>query len=98
MLDEMQRMLDDGDVESIRLWLDAGVDVDITNGDGMTPLYGASHKGQVPLVRVLLDAGADQEKATLSSNVFSSLAACPRLSRGRGRGGARDTKSQTSQQ
>ena len=40
MLDEMKRMLIAGDVESIRLWLDAGVDVDIADEDRMTPLTG----------------------------------------------------------
>jgi hypothetical protein len=38
MLDEMKIMLIAGDVESIRLWLDAGVDTDIADEDGWTPL------------------------------------------------------------
>ena len=40
MIPEMYDMLAAGDVESIRLWLDAGVDVDIADEDGMTPLTG----------------------------------------------------------
>ena len=40
MLDELYDMLKDSDVESIRLWLAAGVDVDIADEDGMTPLTG----------------------------------------------------------
>ena len=62
MLDEMQRMLNAGDVESIRLWLEAGVDVDIAKKNGCTPLFVACAIGHVALVRLLLDAGADKEK------------------------------------
>jgi len=36
MLDEMQRMLNACDVESTRLWLEAGVDVDIATENGCT--------------------------------------------------------------
>ena len=63
ILDEMYDMLIDGDVESIRLWLDAGVDVDIATEDGRTPLILTCYKGHVALVKLLIDAGADKEKA-----------------------------------
>ena len=48
---------------SIRLWLDAGVDVDIADeGDGFTPLIYTCFEGHVALVRLLLEAGADKRK------------------------------------
>jgi hypothetical protein len=41
ILDEMYDMLIDGDVESIRLWLDPGVEVNIANENKWT--YCSSH-------------------------------------------------------
>jgi ankyrin repeat protein len=64
MLDEMERLLIAGDVESIRLWLDAGVDVDIATENGWSPLLITCWQGHVALVRLLLDAGANKEKAS----------------------------------
>jgi hypothetical protein len=47
MLGEMERMLFAGDVESIRLWLDAGVDANIaTEEGGWTLLFMACKEGQ----------------------------------------------------
>jgi len=51
-------MIFDGDVETIRLWLDAGVDVDIATEDGWTALYVACRQGHLALVRLLIDEGA----------------------------------------
>jgi ankyrin repeat protein len=45
MLPELKRMLLAGDVESIRLWLDAGVDVDVVHEEGWTPLLLTCYKG-----------------------------------------------------
>jgi len=44
MLPEMKRMLDAGDAESIRMWLDAGVDADNATGR-VDPLHIACDKG-----------------------------------------------------
>jgi len=45
MLPELKRMLLAGDVESIGLWLDAGVDVDVVHEEGWTPLLLTCYKG-----------------------------------------------------
>jgi len=65
MQEEMHSMLNAGDVESIRLWLDVGVDVDIAEeGEVWTPMLITCFKGHVALVRLLLDAGADTQKVS----------------------------------
>ena len=50
MLPELKRMLLAGDVESIRLWLDAGVDVDVVHEEGWTPLLLTCYKGHAYVV------------------------------------------------
>jgi ankyrin repeat protein len=46
----------DGNVNVVRVLLDAGAIVDATNIDGYTPLHYASSDGHVNMARVLLDA------------------------------------------
>jgi ankyrin repeat protein len=48
----------EGDIESARLLLDAGVSVDVRS-QGATPLLVATMRGQVPAALFLLDHGAD---------------------------------------
>lgn len=48
-----------GDVDSTRLLLDHGADVNAANGDGSTPLHSAVFLGHPAIARQLLDAGAD---------------------------------------
>ncbi|RYP56140.1 hypothetical protein DL771_012085 [Monosporascus sp. 5C6A] len=43
-----------GDVEMVKLLLDRGADVAVTNQDGWTPLIAASKKGHIDVVRLLL--------------------------------------------
>ncbi|RJF92462.1 ankyrin repeat domain-containing protein [Noviherbaspirillum saxi] len=48
-----------GDVVSIRLLLDKGINVDIRNMKDETPLLIATHNNQVEAARLLIEAGAD---------------------------------------
>ena len=48
----------EGQVEVVRLLIDAGALINQANNDGATPLFIASAKGQVEVIRVLIDAGA----------------------------------------
>jgi ankyrin repeat protein len=45
-------------VEAVRMLLDLGLDPNIANDDGRTPLMGAAFKGNIEVVETLLDAGA----------------------------------------
>ena len=47
-----------GDVPSLRLLLDKGVDVNATNNFGETPLALAAQAGHAPFVQLLLSNGA----------------------------------------
>ncbi len=62
-----------GDVELIEQHIAAGTDIDARRDDakGHTPLYAATKKGKTEVVRILLDAGADPNKAA-TSDYFSS--------------------------
>jgi len=61
-----------GDVESLKLTLAAGVDVDATNRFGTTALMRASSRGDVEMVRVLLSRGADPNR--MRNDKFTALA------------------------
>jgi len=77
MLPSMRAMLRDGDVEAVRLWLNAGVDANMVTstmeggGGGCTPLYIACQNGHAAMVGLLLGQGADREKA--NNNGFTPL-------------------------
>ena len=47
-----------GDVDLVRLLIDAGALINQANTNGATPLYVASQNGHVNVVLVLIDAGA----------------------------------------
>ena len=51
-----------GNVETLRLLLEAGVDTDIVGGRGCTALILASSQGHTEIARLLLAAGADERK------------------------------------
>jgi ankyrin repeat protein len=46
-------------VEVVRILLETGLDVNVTNDDGVTPLMNAARCGNHELVRLLLESGAD---------------------------------------
>lgn len=54
-----------GDQAVVRLFLDAGMDVDAANADGETALMAASEQGHVDVARLLLERGADTGRATI---------------------------------
>ena len=48
-----------GQIEVVRLLIESGVDVNIKNGDGATPLHSAAFLGRVDVAELLLKNGAD---------------------------------------
>lgn len=52
-----------GDIDSLRFLLDRGVDVNIMNSSGNTPLIEAVHDGHYDCVRLLLEKGANHDLA-----------------------------------
>ena len=48
-----------GQTEVVRLLIESGVDVNIKNGDGATPLHSAAFLGRVDVAKLLLENGAD---------------------------------------
>jgi len=56
----------DGDVESTRLLLDAGADVNEAAPDGTTPLLAAAHNARDEIAAVLLERGANPNAADMS--------------------------------
>src|SRR5213083_2169937 len=53
-----------GNKDAVRAMLKQGVDVNTTQGDGMTALHWAAQKGDVELAKTLLYAGANVKAAT----------------------------------
>ena len=53
-----------GHVDCVRLFLDAGVDVDFVDIDGSTALTSAAANGHVDLIRFLVDRGANCQLRT----------------------------------
>ena len=47
------------DCETVRLLIEQGADVNMTQAGGYTPLHQAAAAGRADLARILLDAGAD---------------------------------------
>ena len=48
-----------GHIQIVRHLLGKGVDIEISNGDGYTPLHFAANGGHVELLKLLLENGAD---------------------------------------
>jgi len=46
------------DLEAVKLCLALGIDVNAVDSDGRSALHGAAHKGRVPVIQALVDAGA----------------------------------------
>jgi len=57
--DELVARAERGDAQAIELLLDAGMDPNIRNSDGLLALGKAAWKGQLKVVDVLIDRGAD---------------------------------------
>ncbi|HWP38125.1 MAG TPA: ankyrin repeat domain-containing protein [Gemmatimonadales bacterium] len=53
-----------GDLEAVRTLLKQGADVNAAQADGMTALHWAAQSGNVPMLRVLLSAGASTAAIT----------------------------------
>jgi len=70
MLRDMCDLLIKGDIKLIKLWLDAGVSVDVSDEDGWTPLLMACEAGHEALAKVLLGQGADKDKASKIGSVM----------------------------
>ena len=54
----MYRASLDGRVESARLLIEAGADINLANSSGNTPLSVAARNGHIAIVKLLLEAGA----------------------------------------
>ena len=53
-----------GDLDEVRALIQRGVDVNASQGDGMTALHFAAENGDAPMVRTLLAAGAFPDAVT----------------------------------
>jgi len=60
----LSETLSAADIEKIRSLIDSGADVNVTNTNGVTPLYVALHKGHTEVVKLLLAANADVNAAS----------------------------------
>ncbi|HZF28595.1 MAG TPA: ankyrin repeat domain-containing protein [Gammaproteobacteria bacterium] len=49
----------DANLETVKMLLDLGLDVNVHNSEGRTALMGAGHKGRNEIVQLLVDRGAD---------------------------------------
>ena len=58
-----------GNVNCLRLLLEAGADIDKANCSGMTPLHLSALCGHVDCLQLLLEAGAETDKAALGGDV-----------------------------
>lgn len=55
----LQKLAQEGTLETIRHFLDTGTEVNIRNDFGDTPLFRAARSGRIDVVRMLLEAGAN---------------------------------------
>ena len=77
MKKEWQEATKQGDLEIVRLLLEAGADINSKDGHGQTALMNAAHAGQVELVRLLIEKGADLDvtaKYNLSALMLALIA------------------------
>src|SRR5437764_9373486 len=54
-------------LETVRLLLELGADVNAVDGDGRTALHGAAHKGRNEIVQMLVDHGAKLDAHDMGS-------------------------------
>jgi ankyrin repeat protein len=64
-------------VDTVRVLLDKGADVNAKDGDGWTPLIKAASGGFTDLAHLLLDRGADIDVADKLERTASMYAAMP---------------------
>ena len=57
--DPVVEAVKEGDVATVRHLIESGADVNVAEGDGMTPLHWAAGRGYVEVTQLLLEAGAD---------------------------------------
>ncbi len=57
------------DITEIRRLIEAGADVNVINKKGVTPLFQASVEGHYEIVKLLLDAKADVNKARTTNGI-----------------------------
>ncbi|KAF6782827.1 ankyrin repeat domain-containing protein 52 [Colletotrichum sojae] len=57
---------DKGNLEAVRLVMEAGANIDMVDHRRRTPIYAASHNGHVDVIKILLEKGADVSVASQS--------------------------------
>ena len=57
--DPIVEAVKEGDVATVRHLIESGADVNVAEGDGMTPLHWAAGRGDVEVTQLLLEVGAD---------------------------------------
>ena len=65
--------VDQGQTETAQLLIDRGADFDHENEEGSTPLILAAYGGDWDMTDLLLNAGADPEKANKNGNVAADF-------------------------
>ncbi len=63
-----------GDVESAKVLLDAGADIDVLGEDDHTPLHEAIGQGHIEMVRLLISRGADLRRRCSFGDAFELAA------------------------
>ena len=63
-MDKLLKAADKGDVKKVSRFIKKGMDVNLSDDFGWTPLFRAAKKGHAEVVKLLLDAGAEVDKPT----------------------------------
>ena len=50
-------------LEAVKMCLDLGIDPNVADDEGRTALHGAAHKGRLEVIQLLVDHGANLERA-----------------------------------
>ena len=58
----------EGDLQRVKLLVEAGANMDETDANGWTPLYAAAERGHSDVVKYLCEIGVDMEKASQDGN------------------------------